>query len=109
MLYYNLRSVCVFLNTRSDRRHRTLQLVSLVKNHIKPDLFIIRGEDFQPSVTQELKSISCKVIIYELGTVPSDLINELKSLDQTFIFGIGNIVGWGESFVSELKEYRIND
>ena len=103
------QSVCVFLNTRSDRRHRTLQLVSLVKNHIKPDLFIIRGENFQPSVTQELKSISSKVIIHELGTAPSDLINELKSLDQTFIFGIGNIVGWGESFVSELKEYRIND
>ena len=36
-------SICVFLNTRSDRRYRTKQLVSLVNKYIKPDTFIIRG------------------------------------------------------------------
>jgi poly-gamma-glutamate synthase PgsB/CapB len=102
------QSVCVFLNTRSDRRQRTEQLVSLVNKHIKPDIFIVRGEDFQPSVNQEIKSMDVKISIHPLNSSPSDLIDELKTLDHTFIFGIGNIVGWGESFVSELKQFRIN-
>ena len=37
---------CIFLNTRSDRRYRTKQLINLVCNEIQPDLFIIRGDDF---------------------------------------------------------------
>ena len=102
------QSVCVFLNTRSDRRHRTQQLVSLVNKHIKPDTFIVRGENFQPAVNQELKSMKANVSIHPLKATPQDLINELKTLNHTFIFGIGNIVDWGESFVSELKQYRIN-
>jgi hypothetical protein len=82
--------------------------VSLVNKHIKPDIFIVRGEDFQPSVNQEIKSMDVKISIHPLNSSPSDLIDELKTLDHTFIFGIGNIVGWGESFVSELKQFRIN-
>lgn len=102
------QSVCVFLNTRSDRRHRTQQLVSLVNKYIKPDTFIIRGENFQQAVNQELKSLTAEVFIHPLRATPEDLIDELKKLNNTFIFGIGNIVGWGESFVSELKQFKIN-
>ena len=101
-------SICVFLNTRSDRRYRTKQLVSLVNKYIKPDTFIIRGENFQPKVNEELKSSTAEVSIHPLKSTPADLIDELKKLNHTFIFGIGNIVGWGESFVSELKQYRVN-
>ena len=101
-------SVCVFLNTRADRRQRTQQLVSLVNEHIKPDTFIIRGEDFQPIIKQELKTAKGKVSIHSMKTTPEELINELKALNHNFIFGIGNIVGWGESFVSALKKYRVN-
>jgi len=35
--------ICVFLNTREDRRSRTRQLLQLVMENIKPDRFIIRG------------------------------------------------------------------
>ena len=92
----------------NDRRYRTKQLVSLVNKYIKPDTFIIRGENFQPLVNEELKSSTAEVSIYPLKSTPADLIDELKKLNHTFIFGIGNIVGWGESFVSELKQYRVN-
>ena len=102
------QSVCVFLNTRSDRRYRTKQLVSLVNKYIKPDTFIIRGENFQPIVHQELNSSNAEISTHPLKSTPDDLIDELKKLNQTFIFGIGNMVGWGELFVSELKQYRVN-
>ena len=102
------QSVCVFLNTRSDRRYRTKQLVTLVNKYIKPDTFIIRGENFQVMVNQELKSSTAEVLIHPMKSTPDDLISELEKLNHTFIFGIGNMVGWGESFVSELKQYRVN-
>ena len=59
-------------------------------------------------MNQELKSQTAEVLIHPLRATPEDLIDELKKLNNTFIFGIGNIVGWGESFVSELKQFKIN-
>jgi hypothetical protein len=59
-------------------------------------------------VNQELKSSNAEVSTHPLKSTPDDLIDELKKLNHTFIFGIGNIVGWGELFVSELKQYRVN-
>ena len=34
------------------------------------------------------------------------MVDYFKTLDNFFIMGIGNIVGWGEEFVNNLKEYR---
>ena len=37
------------------------------------------------------------------------MVDYFKSLNNSFIMGIGNIVGWGEEFVANLKRYRQND
>ena len=37
--------VCIFFNTRSDRRYRTSQLLSLIFNKINPDYLVIRADD----------------------------------------------------------------
>jgi poly-gamma-glutamate synthase PgsB/CapB len=101
-------STCVFLNTRSDRRYRTKQLMNLVCNEIQPDLFIIRGDDL-PKELHELidNHESMEVKIFPEKANPSQLFEYFGSIESQFIMGIGNIVGWGESFVSKLKEYRI--
>ena len=36
---------CIFLNTRDDRRYRTLQLLDLVLKDIRPDMFIVRADN----------------------------------------------------------------
>ena len=33
----------------------------------------------------------------------------MGSLDDHLIFGIGNIVGWGDEFVKNIKDFKIND
>ena len=48
------------------------------------------------------------VKVFSNTSQPKDIFNFLSQLDEQFIMGIGNIVGWGENFVSELKEFRIN-
>ena len=41
-----------------------------------------------------------------MSATVDDIIQEILQLDQHYILGIGNIVGWGESFMRELKEYK---
>ncbi|MBT5956929.1 MAG: poly-gamma-glutamate synthase PgsB, partial [Candidatus Marinimicrobia bacterium] len=101
-------STCIFLNTRSDRRYRTNQLMNLVCNEIQPDLFIIRGDDL-PKELHELidKHERMEVKLFPEKASPSQLFEYFASIESQFIMGIGNIVGWGENFVSDLKEFRI--
>jgi len=104
------RSICIFLNTRGDRRYRTKQLISMVFNDIQPDRLIIRGDDMPPELHALIEEHESMVLkLFPEASKPEDLIEYLGSLEDQFIMGIGNMVGWGENFVTEIKEYRIND
>ena len=103
----NERSVCIFLNTRSDRRYRTKQLISLVYNEIKPDVFVIRGDDLQHDLSLYIKKYGkMKLKLFPDSSNSTEIIDYFGGLEYQFIMGIGNIVGWGENFVSDLKEYK---
>ena len=97
---------CIFLNTRSDRMYRTNQLMSLVIKEIKPDLFIIRGNNLPPELIADIHAENIKLKIFEENTSPDAIANYFKRLDKFFIMGVGNIVGWGEDFVNNLKGYK---
>ena len=98
---------CIFLNTRNDRRYRTHQLLDLVFNRIKPKMLIVRGEKM-PSQFNNYKKEFPKVEIcqlpYDIGMI--EMIKEFNKLDGYYIIGIGNMVGWGEEFIQDLKRYR---
>ena len=104
----NFRS-CIFLNTRADRMYRTSQLISLVLNKIKPELFIVRGDNLPANLISKIKESEIELKIFNDKTSPDFLVDYFKTLDNHFIMGIGNIVGWGEEFVNNLKGYKAND
>ena len=95
---------CIFLNTRNDRRYRTIQLMELVLNDIKPDLFIIRADNVS-SILSNYSIDKDKIILFDMSSNPSDLVDCIIDLNDYYILGIGNIVDWGERFIKELKEY----
>ena len=97
---------CIFLNTRSDRRYRTSQLISLVSSHIKPKLLIIRGDNISSKLLSQIEASNIQFKILGESTSPLEMLDYFKTLDNLFIMGIGNIVGWGEEFVNHLKNYR---
>ena len=97
---------CIFLNTRNDRRYRTIQLIDLVFNHIKPDLFIIRAHDIDSIIKNYSKS-NIKLIIYDMETSPKKVVNTIKDLNNHLVVGIGNMVGWGDDFIKEVKKIKI--
>ena len=107
---YGSMKKCIFLNTRSDRQYRTHQLLSLVYDKIIPEKLFIRGNKLDAIINQydfNLKGI--KVVKFDEQVSPLDVIEKMGSLDDHLIFGIGNIVGWGDEFVKNIKDFKIND
>jgi len=95
---------CIFLNTRNDRRYRTIQLIELVLGDIKPDFFIIRGDNVN-SICDKYDYDNKQIKIFDMSSSPEEIVNEVIRMNDFFVLGIGNIVGWGEEFVKKLKEY----
>jgi len=95
---------CIFLNTRNDRRYRTIQLVELVLKHIKPNLFLIRGDNIK-SILNNHKSIDTEIEIFDMNSNQEQIVKKIIKLNGYYILGIGNIVDWGEKFVQKIKEY----
>ena len=104
----NQNRIVIFLNSRSDRRYRTTQMYELVLNKIKPSLFIVRGDDL-PNPNNYRHSKNCNIVTFPDSANTDELINYLISLDDEYIIGIGNMVGWGEKFVLNLNQVKIND
>ena len=71
---------------------------------IKPDFFVVRGDNITGIInkyTFNNKSIK----VFDMSATVDDIIQEILQLDQHYILGVGNIVGWGEDFVKKLKDY----
>ena len=99
--------VCIFLNTRDDRRYRTSQLLSLIYKQIKPERLIVRGKNL-PAVfhnyQQENPAIKTHQLPNSVGI--KEMVSEFSHLENYYIVGIGNMVGWGEKFIQDLKKYK---
>jgi len=101
----NNKKVCFFLNSRSDRRYRTLQLINMVLTKINPDLFLIRADGIDNLISKYNSSTVVKLL--PMKSNQNDIISYLMDLNKYSIIGIGNIVGWGDIFLNKLKEYKI--
>ena len=96
---------CVFLNTREDRRYRTKQLLDLCFNKLKPEKLIIRGDNILKLIPDDI-DLNIEYKIFSSSTIPKDLISYIGEHSDFFIMGIGNIVGWGDQFIKELRFYE---
>ena len=100
--------VCIFLNTRDDRRYRTSQLLSLIYKQIKPERLIVRGKNL-PAVFHDFQKENPAIKTHQLPNKVGikEIVSEFSHLENYYIVGIGNMVGWGENFVQDLKKYRV--
>ena len=100
--------MCVFLNTRPDRRSRTRQLLTLVADKITPHVLIVRGDNLPANLLTRIRK-NTRVNVFPISSKVHQIVDVISGLDRHFIFGIGNMVGWGDEFVTALKRYRVND
>ena len=100
---------CIFLNTRADRQYRTHQLLNLVYDKIVPEKLIIRGDNLDSIVNKyDFESKNIEVIRFNHDAHAETIIDVMGGFENYLIFGIGNIVGWGDSFVKKMKDFKIN-
>ena len=101
------KKIALFLNTRSDRQLRTQQLLDMIFSRMNINYLIVRGDNLENEITSRCENIKkIKFSLFQDQDAPSLVINEISRLDNFLVVGIGNIVGWGESFMRELKEYK---
>lgn len=106
----NREKFSIFLNTRLDRQYRTIQLINLIFDKLKPQVLVLRGENF-PSELKKLseKNKNIKIYKFPYSINQKDMI---KFMDETLpgyvVLGIGNIVGWGELLMKQMKDLKID-
>ena len=106
----NSDNFAIFLNARIDRQYRTVQLINLIFEELKPKVLILRGENF-PKELKELmnKNSNIKVYKFPYSIKQNKLIKFMtEDLDNFIVLGIGNIVGWGELLMKKMKEYKVD-
>ena len=94
---------CIFLNTREDRLYRTNQLLDLCFDKLKPEKLIIRGDNILKLIPDNI-DLNVEYKIFSSSEQIKTIINHMKNYNNFFIMGIGNIVGWGDEFIEELKK-----
>jgi len=89
----------VLVNSRKDRIQRAEQLGEYIASHFDADFYVVTGNYTRPLVA---KAIACGMPhnkIEDLGGRSLEAIfNSVVSLagEKTLVFGMGNIVGFGE-------------
>ena len=73
---------------------------------INPDFVIIRGDNIDVHL-EKFDVKKTKIKNFPMKAKPSDIVQEILKLNGYFVLGIGNMVGWGEEFISKIKEYEL--
>jgi len=100
----------IFLNTRIDRQYRTIQLINLIFDKLKPNVLILRGENF-PKELNKLIDKNKDIIVYKFPySIKQEKLIKFMAIDLNsfIILGIGNIVGWGELLMKKMKEFKVD-
>ncbi len=101
------KTLIVLVNSRKDRIQRAEQLGEYIASHFDADYYVVTGDYTKPLVA---KAIACGMPhnkIEDLGGRPLEAIfNSVVSLsgDKAMVFGIGNIVGFGEEIIDYFRE-----
>jgi poly-gamma-glutamate synthase PgsB/CapB len=101
------KTLIVLVNSRRDRIQRAEQLGEFITSHLDADYYVITGEYTRPLVN---KAIACGMPhnkIEDLGGRSLEAVfNSVVSLasERTLVFGIGNMVGFGEEIVDYFTE-----
>ena len=100
----------IFLNTRIDRQYRTVQLINLIFEELKPKVLVLRGDNFPKELKKLMnKNTSIQVYKFPYSIKQNKLIKFMaEDLDNFIVLGIGNIVGWGELLMKKMKEFKID-
>jgi len=101
------KTLIVLVNSRKDRIQRAEQLGEFIASELDADYYVISGEYTHALVAKAIASGLPHNKIENLGGRPLESIfHSIVNLtaEKSLVFGIGNIVGFGEEIVNFFKE-----
>jgi len=99
--------IAVLLNTRTDRRSRTRQLLELVTDAIRPQRLIYIGEASAKLRKELEKQFGANLYLFPEESQPEEVVKTLRQLPpHTLVFGMGNIVGRGFALLEKLEQHQ---
>ncbi len=101
------KTLIVLVNSRKDRIQRAEQLGEFITSHLDADYYVITGEYTRPLMARAIVCGMPHNKIEDLGGRSLEAIfNSVVSLasEKTLVFGIGNMVGFGEEIVEYFME-----
>jgi hypothetical protein len=82
-------------------------MLDLVFNKIKPAMMIVRGEKLPVQFhNYQKENPGIKTLRLSNRSGIMEISQTFATLEGYYIIGIGNMVGWGEQFIQDLKKYR---
>ena len=103
-------TTCILFNSRDDRPVRTMQMIELTFEKIKPDYFFVRGDKVKKIIdTFGKTSPKTSVEVIGLEKPLENVISNLKNLpNNSLIYAIGNQVGAGQEILEKVASLKQN-
>ncbi len=104
----NYAVITLLINCRDDRIDRSFQIADLIRTHMQADHYVLTGKGTGVLRKQLQKVIKHKTIIDLGNRTPEQILNTVKELvtDNSLIFALGNIVGFGVMIIEEFLKSR---
>mgnify|MGYP001268111256 FL=1 len=103
-------TTCIFFNSRDDRPVRTMQMIELTFEKIKPDYFFVRGDKVK-KIIDTFGKTSPKTVVEVIGLEKplENVISNLKNLpNNSLVYAIGNQVGAGQEILEKVATLKQN-
>ena len=108
MINKDYPQVNILVNCRNDRIDRSFQIADLIRERLRADQYILTGSGTEILARKLHKIIEREKILDVGGKKPEDVVNTVADFvsDNSFIFAIGNTVGYGEKM---MQRFLVNE
>lgn len=93
----------VLVNCRNDRIDRSFQMAKLIDERMPADRYILTGSGTEILERRLRKTAAYEKILDIGGQTPEDVVKRVieTALNNSFIFAMGNTVGYGEEMIRQ--------
>jgi len=103
MIDKNYPEVNILVNCRNDRIDRSFQMANLIKERLGADRYILTGSGTEILARKLFKITKHESILDVGGKKPEDVVQAVTGFvsNNSFIFAMGNTVGYGEEMMHQ--------
>jgi len=108
MINKDYPQINILVNCRNDRIDRSFQIADLIREHLRADQYILTGSGTE-ILARKLHKIIEREKILDVGRKkPEDVVNAVADFvsNNSFIFAMGNTVGYGEEM---MQRFLVNE